>query len=181
MTPSMEQRLRDVAERRDRTAFADLFAHFAPRIKAFMMRRNCAPDLADELAQEALLTVWRKADQFDAAKASAGTWIFTVARNLHIDRVRRENRPAPDPDDPFFVRDPEPAPDAVFDGAQQADRVRRAIDELPEDQQLVVRMSFFEESSHAEIAERLDIPLGTVKSRLRLAFARLRKGLGEFK
>jgi RNA polymerase sigma-70 factor (ECF subfamily) len=181
MAPTMEQRLLDVAIDRDRDAFGAVFSHFAPRVKGFMMRRNCPPDLAEELAQETLIRVWRKAHIFDPAKAAASTWIFTIARNLHIDRVRRENRPEPDPDDPFFAQEPEPAPDTIIDGVRQAEQLRRAVSELPEEQQKVVKLSFFEEASHADIAEHLNIPLGTVKSRLRLAFGHMRKALGEIR
>ena len=84
---------------RDRAAFAALFAHFAPRVKAWLMRQGAPPAQAEDLAQEALLMVWRKAPLFDPAKASAGTWVFTIARNLRIDAIRRERRPELDPED----------------------------------------------------------------------------------
>ena len=103
MPVTSEQKLQAVGRSRDREAFAELYAHFAPRVKGFMIKRGCATDLAEELAQETLLIVWRKARQFDPAKASAATWIFTVARNLHIDRVRTQKRPEPDPTDPWLM------------------------------------------------------------------------------
>ncbi len=97
-----------VGHERDRSAFVALFDHFAPRVKAYLIRLGASGALAEDLAQEAMLIVWRKADLFDPAKASAATWLFTIARNLRIDAIRREKRPEFDPDDPAFVVDPEP-------------------------------------------------------------------------
>lgn len=171
--------LRKVAEDADRAAFAALFAHFAPRVKAYMMRLGSDATSAEELAQEALATVWRKASQYDPSKAAASTWIFTIARNLRIDAFRREKRPELDPEDPALVPDaPAPADDMVIAG-QQAERIRAALRKLPSEQRQVVRMSFYDDKSHSEIADELDLPIGTVKSRIRLAFQRLRESLGE--
>jgi len=129
---------------------------------------------AEELAQEAMLTVWRKAHLYDPRKAAPATWIFCIARNIRIDALRREHRLDVDPDDPLFVADPEPAPDASFEAGQREERVRRALAGLPADQVRVLELSFFQGKAHGEIAVELRLPLGTVKSRLRLAFGRLR-------
>ena len=178
MTPwELNALLIRVAAMRDRSAFAALFDHFAPRVKAYLLRLGASPALAEDLAQEALLSLWRKAHLFDPAKASAATWLFTVARNLRIDTIRRERRPELAPED--FMPESEPAAD---DGLAQADdeaRLRAALKELPADQIQVVELSFFADKPHSQIAAELDIPLGTVKSRLRLAMARLRRNLGE--
>ena len=168
-----------IAERSDRSAFGRLFTHFAPRLKSYMLRSGAADGDAEEIAQEAMVTVWRKAAQFDARKASASTWIFTIARNLRIDRMRRENRPEIDADDPTLVPEPEPAADHQLAVRQSEGRVRSALLDLPDDQKRVVEMSFFEDLPHAAISETLGIPLGTVKSRLRLAMHRLRDSLGD--
>ncbi len=168
-----------IAGHQDRQAFEVLFAHFAPRVKAYMLKLGAADALADELAQETLLTVWRKAEQFDRAKASPSTWIFTIARNLRIDAFRKISRPELDPNDPALVPDPEEAQDDRMNRLQRASRVREAIKTLNDEQAEAVRLSFFEDLSHSAIAERLDLPLGTVKSRLRLAFARIRDAIGE--
>lgn len=172
-----------VALRRDREAFAALFAHFAPRIKAFMLRSGASTQVADELAQEALLAVWSKATLFDPASTGAAAWIFTIARNLRIDGLRRQKR-TPTYDtaevDLEFQVDTGPQPDAGLAAAQVESRVQSALAGLPEEQLRVVELSFFEEKAHAEIAETLRIPLGTVKSRLRLAMNRLRDLLGDF-
>ena len=159
-----------IAASSDRSAFAELFQHFAPRVKSYGLRLGAAEAAAEELAQDTLLTVWRKAAQFDPARASASTWIFTIARNLRIDAIRRE-RPAPPPEDDA---DPQPLADAQLWGAQQDGRVRKALGALPPEQLEVIRLSFFSEAPHSAIAETLGLPLGTVKSRLRLAMIRLR-------
>ena len=166
-----------IASGRDRAAFAELFRHFAPRVKSYMLRLGAPPEMAEELAQETLLTVWRKAALFDPARAGASTWIFTIARNLRIDALRRERRPLIDL--PEVDPEPEATPDVLFDGAERDSRLRRAMTDLPPDQAEVVRLSFFEDKPHSEIAERLGLPLGTVKSRLRLALLKLRAATGD--
>ena len=171
-----------VATRRDREAFATLFEHFAPRIKTFMRRSGASEQSADEFAQEALLAVWSKAALFDPKSVGATAWIFTIARNLRIDVLRREKRSGREYTvdiDPEFHVDDGPQPDAGLAVAQAESRVRDALALLPEDQLRVIELSFFDEKAHAEIAQTLRIPLGTVKSRLRLAMNRLRGLLGD--
>ena len=171
-----------VASRGDREAFATLFEYFAPRIKTFMKRSGASEQGADELAQETLLAVWSKARLFDPGSVGAMAWIFTIARNLRIDALRREKRTGRNDTveiDPEFHVDDAPQPDAILAGSQMETRVRAALANLSEDQLRVIELSFFEERAHAEIARTLDIPLGTVKSRLRLAMNRLRGLLGD--
>lgn len=174
----MDGLVRAIAERGDRECFAQLYEHYAPRLKSYLMRLGGA-DAAEEMAQEAMLTVWRKAAMFDPAKASAGTWIFTIARNLYIDRRRKERRPEIDFNDPMLVGDGEPGADAAMSARQTENLVRAALSSLSPDQARVIEMSFFEDKPHSTIAAELKLPLGTVKSRLRLAFARLRGALDE--
>lgn len=166
--------LQKIADDGDRDAFKTLFDHFAPRVKTYVIKLGATPMQADELAQETMLRVWRKAGQFDATKAAASTWIFRIARNLRIDAFRRDSRPELDPDDPSLGPEPEVMPDDQLDAAQSAALVRGAMKDLPEEQKSVLQLAFFEDLSHGEIASRLQIPLGTVKSRSRLALARLR-------
>ena len=163
-----------VGATRDRTAFEQLFRHFAPRVKAYMLRLGAGSGAAEDLAQEALLSVWRKAALFDPGKASAATWIFTIARNLRIDAIRRERRPEFDPNDPAFVPDAAPAADAGLERAGDEARLREAIGKLSPEQAKVVELSFFADKPHSLIAKELGLPLGTVKSRLRLAMSRIR-------
>ncbi len=167
-----------VARRRDRTAFARLFERYAGRVKAFLLRGGANETMAEEAAQEVMIALWRRAETFDPAKAAPATWIFTIARNKRIDLLRREIRRTPDPDDPLLLPDAIAGPEREIGAAERDARVRRAIGALGDDQREVVRMAFFAELSHSEIAEQLGLPLGTVKSRLRLAFQRLRGDLG---
>lgn len=172
-----------VGRDRDRNAFALLFGHYAPRLKAFMRKMGADDAVAEDLMQEAMLTVWRRADSFDPQKASAGTWIYTIARNLRIDRIRRERRPELDPDDPALipalVSEAPPPADERLHRERVDDRVRAALKDLPPEQAAVVALSFYEDAPHADIAARLGVPLGTVKSRLRLAMKRVRESLGD--
>lgn len=176
---SLNDKLIAIAQRQDRSAFAELYTHFAPRIKAFMLKRGCDSATAEEIAQMTLVAVWQKAQLFQPEKASASTWIFTIARNLHIDLVRKAKRPEPDPNDPFFVPSGDKQADDSIAEAQDAARVRAAIATLPPDQQEVLRLSFYEDMSHGQISSALGLPLGTVKSRIRLAFRRIRSDLGD--
>jgi RNA polymerase sigma-70 factor (ECF subfamily) len=161
----------------DREAFASLFQHFGPRVKSYMLRLGSDHATAEELVQEAFVKVWRKAGQYDPGRAAASTWIFTIARNLRIDAFRRENRPELDPDDPALVAEPPAAADAAVQQKQESRRIRQAMSELPEDQREVIRLSFFEDRTHTEISGLLGVPLGTVKSRIRLAFSRIKTAL----
>jgi RNA polymerase sigma-70 factor (ECF subfamily) len=169
--------LQTLAEARDRQAFARLFAHFAPRVKSYLRRLGAGDTLAEELAQEVMLTVWRRAHLFDRRQAGASTWIFTIARNKRIDAIRRDKRPELDPDDPALVPEADTPADKLVEAGQKEEKLRRAIETLPQEQGALLRMSFFEDKSHSAIAEELDLPLGTVKSRLRLALSRLRSML----
>lgn len=166
--------LRAVAERGDKSAFGELYVHFAPRVKSYLLRLGAPADVAEELAQESLLTVWRRAPTFDPELASVSTWIFTIARNKRIDRLRRERRPEFDPQDPAFLPDPEPEPGAHVDRQQADDQIRAAVAALPDEQKRLLTMAFYEDLSHRDIAARENLPLGTVKSRIRLALAKLK-------
>jgi RNA polymerase sigma-70 factor (ECF subfamily) len=171
--------LNKVAVNQDRVAFKELFTYFAPRIKGFFQGQGSSADKADEVVQEAMVNVWRKSHLFDPNKAKASTWIFTIARNSRIDLLRKENRPEPDFTDPSFLMDEEPRPDEIYERDDEAKKLQVVLAQLPEEQSEVLRLAFFEQKAHAEIAEELSLPLGTVKSRIRLAFKRLRKELGE--
>lgn len=169
----------DVAQQRDREAFRLLFDHFAPRVKSVILRAGANAAQAEELAQETLLVVWRKADRFDPTRATAAAWIFTIARNLRIDRLRREWRDSPGDGEIPDAVDEAASPDRDFADGERRGRVRAAMSALSPEQMKVIELSFFEEKPHVEIAAALNIPLGTVKSRIRLAMDRLRDRLGD--
>ncbi len=158
----------------DRGAFAILFAHYAPRVKGYLLRLGLETAQAEEVSQEVMIAVWRKASSFDPRQASVATWIFRIARNRRIDVFRREHRGALDPDEPSFQPPAQAQPDQALEAAGREARVRAALAELPEDQRALVRDAFYEELSHRQIADKTGLPLGTVKSRLRLAFAKLK-------
>ncbi len=168
-----------VAKDRDREAFVALFQHFAPRLKAYLMRMGSEGQEAEELVQEAMIMVWQRADSFDSSRASVSTWVFTIARNKRIDALRRERRPEIDPNDPALVPAAMEEADELVAVAQQNERLMQAIEELPAEQADLVRRAYFEDKAHVQIAQETDLPLGTVKSRLRLAMGHLRKALKE--
>jgi RNA polymerase sigma-70 factor (ECF subfamily) len=162
-----------VAAHGDRDAFRLLFEHFAPRVKGFLMKLGTDADTAEEIAQGTLLAVWRKAAQFDPSSGGAAAWIFTIARNLRIDSLRRADRAvyaedfAPEAEEP-------PRPDAILSGAQDAERVRAAMRTLNPDQAQAIEMAFFHDQTHAQISQALGVPLGTIKARIRFGMMKLR-------
>jgi RNA polymerase sigma-70 factor, ECF subfamily len=164
-----------VAATKDRAAFAKLFDHFAPRVKSFMLRKGASAELAEDLVQETMIAVWTKASQYSSERGAASTWVFTIARNLRIDRLRRESSA-------FFV-DLEgfdaPSEDSLGDEnmnrTQEASHVTRALAQIPPEQRELLILSYVEDVPQVMIAQRLKLPLGTVKSRMRLAYRRMRK------
>lgn len=177
----MAHLLQRVAQSRDKEAFAELFQDYAPRIKAYMIRQGADPTTAEELAQETLMTVWRKAALYSATKGSATTWIFTIARNLRIDRLRREVPWQALPEGHGEEASDDTPPDEAFAERQRRDRIHEVLATLPPDQHEVVNLSFIEGLSHSEISERLDVPLGTVKSRMRLAYRKIRESVEDLR
>ncbi len=166
-----------VASQQDKSAFSDLFEYFAPRVKSYMMSMGSDEAQAEELAQLTLLQVWRKAKLYNADKAAVSTWMFRIARNLRIDSLRKQKHFFDTDFDFNEIEDETENVEQKIDKEQQAKAVRNALDLLSEDQAQIVHMSFFEGLSHGDISERLSLPLGTVKSRVRLAFSSLRKSI----
>jgi RNA polymerase sigma-70 factor (ECF subfamily) len=168
-----------VASLRDQAAFARLFDHFAPRITGYLLRIGTDNGTAEEITQEVMVTLWRKADLFDRAKSSVGTWLFRIARNRRIDLIRRNRVADLDENDPMLIPEEERPPDESLDARRFEEIVAEVIEGLPKEQLDLVRLAFFDGLSHSQIAEATGLPLGTVKSRIRLAFARLKKALEE--
>lgn len=170
--------MRAVAERRDRAAFTEIFDHYTPRLEAYLHRLGLDAGLAEEIAQDVMVTLWRKAELFDSQKSSLATWLYRIARNRRIDLARRSRTDYVDPQSPAILDIAEERRfETEIDGQQRDDIVRGLIVELPIEQRDLVRLAFYEGLSHSQIAERTGVPLGTVKSRLRLAFTRLRRAL----
>lgn len=166
----------------DRSAFAAFFARYAGRVKSYLLRLGARGAMAEDLAQDAMVSVWRRASSYDPSKAKASTWMFVIARNAWIDRLRREKVELAYRD---YVEQPEASsderPDQSAERIESEDKIRAALDLLSEEQRQVVQLSFFEDRPHSEIAERLKLPLGTVKSRLRLALMKLRAHWEQYK
>ena len=169
-----------VGQARDRQAFRALFDHFAPRIRSFLLQRRVPKAQAEDITQDVMLSVWRRAASYDPAKAGASTWIYTIARNQHIDQFRKAKRAEQmDETDPSLQPEPAPAADDLCEMSESAQSVGSALETLSPDQRQVIDMAFTEGLSHSEIADRLDLPLGTVKSRIRLAMGKLKTTLGD--
>lgn len=171
------QLIKAVAQKRDKEAYTELFDYYAPRINAYLLKTGCSTDFAEEIAQDVMITLWRKADRFDAAKANLSTWIFRVARNRRIDLLRRIHLQQVDNDIPEMEDETCENPDENLDLKKRQMCVQNVLKRIPKDQLDLIRMSFFSDLSHNQIAIETGLPLGTVKSRIRLAFAKLRKEL----
>lgn len=168
-----------VAQDQDREAFRSLFEYFSPRLRGYLRQLGSDDGVVEELVQETMVTVWRRATTYDVTQAKVSTWIFTIARNKRIDMIRRTVRPELDPNDPALIPEAEEQADDRINRKQREALIRDALATLPDNQAQMLRLSFFEGKSHSVIASELDLPLGTVKSRLRLAMNRLRSVLGE--
>lgn len=164
---------------RDEAAFADLYEYYAGRVKSFLMGKGMNEEIAEELTQEIMLTVWRRAESYDPKKAAASTWLFTIARNRRIDYLRGNSRIEVELDDEMLdIETTENDPQAKFvSDAQSASQLERALEKLPQEQRQVMYLSYFRGQSHGAIAKWLDLPIGTVKSRIRLAMQAVRSNL----
>lgn len=166
-----------VAVNRDQKAFGELFDYFSPRIKSYFIQLGAVPEHAEDMSQDVMSALWHKAHLFDSSKSSLSTWLFRVARNRRIDLLRRDRSALIDVNDPIFVP-PEPiSPDDYVEEEERDEHVRRALSLLQDKHADIIRMSFFLGLSHSQIAEKSGLPLGTVKSRIRVAFQKLRETL----
>jgi RNA polymerase sigma-70 factor (ECF subfamily) len=168
-----------VRDKRDRGAFAALFDDFAPRLKGFMMRTGAGSDQAEEIVQEVMLTVWRKADQFDPARAQVAAWIYQIARNRQIDVLRKERRPLPEELGRYRVAEPDAS--QILAVEQEADALKDALARLNPDQRDIIEKAYLGELTHQEISSQTGLPLGTIKSRIRLGLERLRHELKDMR
>lgn len=168
-----------VRDNRDRAAFANLFDHFAPRLKGFLMRSGTGAAQAEEIVQDVMLTIWRKSAQFDPTRAQVSAWVYQIARNRHIDVIRKDKRPIPEE----LSEAPESDPDAsqILAADQEARTLKKAIEQLKPDQREMIEKAYLGEFTHQEISTQTGLPLGTIKSRIRLALNRLRHELKDMR
>jgi RNA polymerase sigma-70 factor, ECF subfamily len=163
-----------VGSARDRTAFARIFDYFAPRVKSFMMRKGASAELAEDLVQETMIAVWSKATLYAPERGAVSTWVFTIARNLRIDRLRRESSAHFTDLEGFDAPSDDVPGDEALNRLQEDTHVARALAQIPAEQRELLILSYVEDVPQSMIAERLKLPLGTVKSRMRLAYRRMR-------
>lgn len=164
-----------IRDHKDTKAFAELFGHFAPRVKGFLIKSGADASLAEECAQDVMATLWHKAHQFDPTRASVATWIFTIARNRKIDILRKQRRP--EPQDLTWGPEDEPDQTDVLTLQQETELLGAALTELPPAQRELIEKAYFGDLTHSEIAAQTGLPLGTIKSRIRLALERLRHAM----
>lgn len=164
-----------VRDARDKTAFAALFDHFAPRLKGFVMRSGLSAAQAEEIVQDVMLTIWRKSEQFDPHRAQVSAWIYQITRNKQIDLIRKERRPVPEE----LTQDDQVEPDAsqMLAVEQEAGQLKKALSRLKPDQRAIIEKAYLGELTHQEISKQTGLPLGTIKSRIRLGLERLRHEL----
>ena len=164
-----------VRDRHDKDAFAALFDHFAPRLKGFFMRSGCSAAFAEEIVQDVMLTLWHKSAQFDPHRAQASAWIYKIARNRHIDLLRKSSRPLPEEYESEMRTEPDTT--QILSLQQEAEQLREALKKLNREQRQVIERAYLGELTHREISASTGLPLGTVKSRIRLGLERLRHEL----
>ena len=174
-----DQLLIRVGNNRDRSAFKALYEHFTPRLKSFLLRIGSDESTAEEVCQESMIMVWRKAETFNPESAGASTWIYTIARNKRIDKLRKDSRPMPDLNDPSFYKKPIDKSDDILQRVEEEKKIKKALKNLPPEQAKLIFSAYYDEKSHRKIADEANLPLGTVKSRIRLAINRLRTQLDE--
>ena len=164
----------NIAESQDNGSFKKIFEYFSPRLKSFLMKSGAEESIAEEIIQETMTIIWTKADYYDPKVASPSTWIYTIARNKKIDILRKSRKAILEDIETAVLPAVEPKTEENIEHDQKFDLIAQQLDSLPKDQLDLLKMNFFEEKSHGEISELTGIPLGTVKSRIRLALEKIR-------
>ncbi len=164
----------DISQRQDKNSFAKLFNYFAPRLKNYFYKLGVNESGAEEIVQDVMLAVWTKAITYDKEKSSLSTWIFTIARNKRIDRIRKEKRHVLVNDDNLLEIPIESSQEKEIYDIQLKSNFAELIKSLPKNQAKLIKLAYFNEKTHTKISEELNLPLGTVKSRIRLALTKIR-------
>jgi RNA polymerase sigma-70 factor (ECF subfamily) len=173
-------RLKTVGETQDKASFSLLFEHFSPRLKSFLLKAgNLSEESAEELVQETMIKVWRRSSTYSPAQATASTWIYTIARNTRIDWFRKQSRENPEAlnADDIYDNNEDESPYSTLVQTRRNDRISQQLQELPREQSEVLRMMYLRGMSGQQISDAMGLPLGTVKSRTRLALAKLKIGI----
>jgi RNA polymerase sigma-70 factor (ECF subfamily) len=172
--------LKTVGETQDKASFSLLFEHFSPRLKSFLLKAgNLSEESAEELVQETMIKVWRRSSTYSPAQATASTWIYTIARNTRIDWFRKQSRENPEAlnADDIYDNNEDESPYSTLVQTRRNDRISQQLQELPREQSEVLRMMYLRGMSGQQISDAMGLPLGTVKSRTRLALAKLKIGI----
>ena len=163
-----------ISSDRDEIAFSSLFDFIAPKINAYYLQNGLSKDNSEELTQEVMSTIWLKSYQYDPTKSAVSTWVYTIARNKKVDFLRKKSGKDMNEEDVREFLYTENMLDSISEG-EIKDQIDKISKELTEDQRKMIKMSFFENKTHKKIAEELEIPLGTVKSRIRHILIKMQK------
>jgi len=172
--------IKDIAETQDRLAFSNIFNYFAPRLKSFFIKLGCSESQSEEIIQEVMISIWTKSKTYNSEKSSVSTWVYTIAKNKRIDKIRKEKKHySSESDESLEIPIPSIQEDQVI-ATEISEKINNCISYLPKEQAELLKLSYFYEKTHSDIASELKIPLGTVKSRIRLALSKM-KNLVELK
>ena len=166
--------LRDIGENQDRIAFSNIFKHFAPRLKSFFVKLGCSEVQAEEIIQEVMIAVWTKSSTYDKSKSSVSTWIYTIAKNKRIDKIRKETKHNTVESDESLEIPVSSVQEEQLLSSEVTKKIHHSLQFLPKEQAELLKLSYFYEKTHSDIAKDLSLPLGTVKSRIRLALSKMK-------
>jgi len=166
--------LRDIGDNQDRVAFSCIFKYFAPRLKSFFIKLGCSETQAEEIIQEVMIAVWTKSSTYDRTKSSVSTWIYTIAKNKRIDKIRKEKKHnTVEADESLEIPVPSKQEEHLL-STEVTKKIHHSLQFLPKEQAELLKLSYFYEKTHSDIAKDLSLPLGTVKSRIRLALSKMK-------
>ncbi len=166
--------LKDIGESQDKSAFSSIFKYFAPRLKSFFVKLGCSDSQAEEIIQEVMIAVWTKSKTYDGTKSSVSTWIYTIAKNKRIDKIRKEKKHNIVESDESLEIPTASKQEEQLLSTELNEKIQHSLQFLPKEQAELLKLSYFYEKTHTDIAKDLCLPLGTVKSRIRLALSKMK-------